>query len=528
MKEIRKLPTPIRVKILAKLLKGYPDSDYICDGFRHGFMLDFQGSEAPLSSDNSWSAVSQPEVVDDKLSQEAEKGRIAGPFSEAPFKNFKASPLALRPKPESGKFRLLHNLSYPYDLNSVNANIPKEATHVQYSSIKDAIYRIQELGAKSYLAKADIADAFRLIPLHPSQYHLTGFYWKGYWYDMCLPMGCSQSCKIFERFSDAIQWILLKEFNIKTIKLLDDFLFVENSKELCQKALSTFKWICEQVGIPIAEKKTAGPSNSLVFLGIELDTVAMQARLPGDKLSLYKEEIVNTLEKNKITLRELQSVIGRLQFATSVVSGGRPFLRRLYDLTIKVSKPHYKINLNQAAKEDLQIWLRFLDIYNGVSLITPHYKADSASLHLYSDASKYGYGVTFGKAWFQGTWSPRWQQFDITVLELYPIYMAMAIFGESLAHHKVVFHCDNQAIVAILNKQTSKSKPIMNIVRPLVCILLSHDILFKAQHIPGVSNDLCDMLSRQVATPDKLARYGMRPSPISIPDHILPDNFIPH
>ena len=147
-------------------------------------------------------------------------------------------------------------------------------------------------------------------------------------------MGCSQSCKIFERFSDAIQWILDKKFSIKTVKLLDDFLFVETSKDLCQIALSTFKRICEQVAIPIAEKKTTGPSNCLVFLGIELDTVAMQAPLPGDKLSLYKDEIVNTLDKNKVMLRDLQSVIGRLQFATSVVSGGRPFLRRLYDLTI--------------------------------------------------------------------------------------------------------------------------------------------------------------------------------------------------
>ena len=110
--EPSKLPTPIKVQTLAQLLKGYHDADYICDGFRQGFKLEFQGNEAPLSSVNSWSAVSQPDVVTEKLSQEAEKGRIAGPFSEAPFKNFKASPLALRPKPEPGKFRLLHNLSY--------------------------------------------------------------------------------------------------------------------------------------------------------------------------------------------------------------------------------------------------------------------------------------------------------------------------------------------------------------------------------------------------------------------------------
>ena len=522
-----KLPTPIKVQPLNRLLRKYKDRDYIVQGFLHGFKIDYQGEESSLFSKNSASATHNPEVVSSKLHNEQRLGRIAGPFNQPPFNNFKSSPLAIREKSEAGKYRVLHNLSYPYDLNSVNHNIPKDSTQVQYASIKDAIEVIQQHGTSTFMAKADIADAFRLIPLHPSSYHLTGFQWNGFWYDKCLPMGCSQSCKIFERFSDALQWILMEHFKVPSIKLLDDFLFLAPTERQCRKALFTFQQVCQQLNIPIAAHKTTPPSQSIVFLGIELDSLNMQARLPQEKIMKYQAEVAALITEKKVTLRHLRSVIGMLQFSTSIITTGRPFLRRLYDLTMQASKPFHKIAITTQVKADLQMWDKFLSKYNGVSLITPHYLADSQTLHLYSDASKSGYGVTFKTNWFQGKWSNDWKAYDITVLELYPIYMALSIFASQLAHHRVVFHCDNQAIVAVINKQTSKSKPIMSIIRPFVLILLKNDIHFSALHIPGVDNTICDFLSRQEATPAFIKTYGMSPSPTKIPHHILPENFCP-
>lgn len=520
------LPTQIKVNLLDKLLTGYQDRQYIIDGFTNGFMIDFTGKEDPLSSTNSQSAYIYHDVVDEKLKNETFLGRVAGPFDTPPFINFKSSPLAVREKAEKGKYRLLHNLSFPYNHQSVNANIPKESCHVQYATIKDAIQVIQTYGTSTFMAKTDIADAFRIIPLHPSQYHLTGFYWKGYWYDKCLPMGCSQSCKIFERFSDCLQWILQTKFNIQSIKLLDDFLFLAPSIDQCQTYLTTFCELCEQLDIPIAYKKTMGPTKAITFLGIQLDSDQMKACLPQDKIKKYHSEIKHYSKKNKVTLRELKSTIGMLQFATSVITCGRPFLRRLYDLTMQANKPYHMVTLNRQAKADLATWSSFLSAYNGISLISPHNIVDSQVCHLYSDASKQGYGVTFQSSWFQGTWPERWRAFDITVLELYPIFMAVNIFSETLSHHRVVFHCDNIAIVAVINKQTSKSNHIMDIIRPFVLTLLKHDIVFSAVHIPGRHNVICDILSRQVVTPSILQTYGMEPSPVHIPTHLLPGNFL--
>ena len=119
------LPTPIRIEMLEPLLKNYPDKVYLVKGFTTGFNIGYMGQHTNLISKNSISAIENPEVVKEMLNKERKQNRIAGPFKEKPFPIMKLAPLALRQKKDAGKFRLLHNLSFPYDEQSVNENIPR-------------------------------------------------------------------------------------------------------------------------------------------------------------------------------------------------------------------------------------------------------------------------------------------------------------------------------------------------------------------------------------------------------------------
>ena len=169
------------VDVLSSLLKGYHDSSYVINGFRQGFKLDYFGNNNPYMSNNSVTVQKNPLAALSKISTELSLNRIAGPFENPPLVSFKVSPLALREKADTGKFRLLHNLSYPYNEDSVNSNIPESCSKVKYESINDAVKSLQTI-PNAWMAKADIADAFRLIPIHPSDYNLTGFYLEGYYY----------------------------------------------------------------------------------------------------------------------------------------------------------------------------------------------------------------------------------------------------------------------------------------------------------------------------------------------------------
>ena len=377
-------PSPVMANTLNKFLRGYPFRKNIIDGFTFGFQLHFDGSDIKLDSRNSSSATLNPKHVDDKLQNELALGRIAGPFDTPPLANFKSSPLALREKHDLGKYRLLHNLSFPYDDRAVNFNIPRACSTVQYASLATAISHIQDLSPGVFLAKSDISDAFRLIPLHPSNYNLTGFHWKNsYWVDLCLPMGCASSCKIFESFSSALAWILTHKLGVgRMVKVLDDFLFLASTESECRRHLNSFLTLCREVGVPVAREKTLGPLTTLTFLGIELNTVTMRAQLPLDKLQKYSTTITDILTRNKVTMREIKSVTGMLQFSTSVVSHGRAFLRRMHDATIGIKKPHHFIRITHGIRHDLTLWQAFLSHYNGITIISRPPVSDSASLHL--------------------------------------------------------------------------------------------------------------------------------------------------
>ena len=47
------------------------------------------------------------------------------------------------------------------------------------SRMKIIISLIQTLPRPVFMAKSDIANAFRLVPITPHQYHLVGFYLEG-------------------------------------------------------------------------------------------------------------------------------------------------------------------------------------------------------------------------------------------------------------------------------------------------------------------------------------------------------------
>ena len=98
--------------------------------------------------------------------------------------------------------------------------------------------------------------------------------------------------------------------------------------------------------------------------GIELDSVNMEARLPPDKLAKCQDLISGFLRRRKVTLREIQSLTGSLNFACSVVVPGRPFLRRLIDRTLGIRSPHFLIRVTREVKEDLKVWQQFLASFN--------------------------------------------------------------------------------------------------------------------------------------------------------------------
>ena len=499
--------SPIILSAIEPWLDRYPAraaAHTIRSGFAVGFKLGYSGKRVHRMSKNLVSATKDMDRVMQKLDKEIKLGRIAGPFDSLPIPNLIVSPVGLVPKAQKGKFRMIHHLSHP-DGDSINDGIDRDICQVKYANFDDAISIVVRAGKGALLAKADIESAFRLLPIHPSDFHLLGICANNMFYvDKALPMGASCSPAYFETFSTFLEWVIRQDSGSDLIvHYMDDFLFVagngeERSQSLsCQMLVERFESICKKFGVPLAADKAAGPATVLVFLGLEIDTVNQTVSIPEDKLKSVIEKVRGASEASALTLRALQSVIGSLAFVCRAISPGRAFLRRLIDLTIGVRRPSQKIALSVGARSDLKMWLVFLRNFNGRAIFPDQFWWEDSDIQLFTDASgEIGFGGYFRGRWFQGRWPREVLNHSIAWLEFFPILVALVVWGDSLRGKRIVIRSDNTAVVAIINKQTSKCPLIMHLVRFFVLQCLKVNVTFFAKHIPGKNNGIADALSR--------------------------------
>ena len=498
----------------------------LLNGFMHGFSLQYEGERFARDSPCLKSALENPIIVKEKLRKEINLGRVVGPFTTRPLPNLQCSPLGLIPKKQPGEFRLIHHLSFPEGA-SINDSIDEKVCRVKYASFDDALSIVAQLRLSGdvFMAKLDIKSAFRLLPVNPLDFELLGFKFDGsYYVDRCLPMGCAISCRLFEMFSTFLEFVFKTKTGVQSIShYLDDYIMCFNSRDRCSLAMQQFQDVCNELGVPLASEKTEGPVQAITYLGLEIDAKQGQVRIPHDKLVKTRVLIDKALSSTKMTLCQIQSLIGSLSFLCKAISPGRTFLRRLINLTSGINRSYHRVRITRGAKQDLEMWRTFLSEFNGVTFFQVQEWVESFALQLYTDsAGSIGFGVYFQGKWTQGKW-PEWvlkMNLSIAALELFPIYVAIKIWGRELANRRVHFRSDNIATVAILNKKTSPCPTIMKMVRDIVLSCLLLNISLKATYIEGRNNCIADYLSRfQMVDFYRVAPTAAR-SGVRLPDNI--------
>lgn len=480
-------------------MADHPDgtlSSYILEGLQHGFNIGYTGARYYHRSSNLTSAHQQRAFVSRKLAEACAAGEVAGPYSEPPFQHLRCSGLGTVPK-KSGSLRLIHHLSAPTG-RSINDGISPEAFSLHYVTVDDAVRMVFDCGPGCHLTKVDIRSAFRLCPVRRADWELLGMHWEGaFYFDKRLPFGLRSSPFIFNCLADALQWILQHHGALHLLlHYLDDFLSVARTASQAAHHLAIFRLLFAYLGVPMADDKTAS-GTCVPFLGILLDTLAMEARLPEDKLADLRARLDSFQHRRTCSKRELLSLIGSLSFACKVVVPGRTFLRRLIDLSTTVGPLHHHVTLTAASRADLLWWRTFLSSWNGRSLFLEPWWTPSPDMELFTDASStVGYGAFFDNLWFAGTWDADLRGEDIAVQELYVIVLAVNTWGHRWPRRRVLFHCDNEAVVAVVRSGTSRSKRLMDLLRCLFFVCAKHHCSVSAVHIDGPSNAIADSLSR--------------------------------
>ena len=443
-------------------------AEYIVTGLWEGFRIgyNYQAHKWKRSEDNMRSAKDHPQVVDSYIRKECEAGRLLGPFDPDLFPAVQISRFGVIPKSEPDSWRLILDLSYP-EGRSVNDAISPEICSLSYMTVDDAVRAIVTIGQGAMLAKVDIKNAYRIVPVHPDDRPLLGMMWKEALYvDSALPFGLRSAPKIFTSIADALEWRLKRIGVQQVFHYLDDFLTVACPQSLqCKEELQVLLECFDRLGVPVAEQKLEGPTTTLTFLGIELDTGQMIRRLPPKKLKELKELVGEWLSKKACRISDLQSLVGKLQHASKVVRPGRTFLRRMFELLKGGARKQPWIRLNASFRLDLLWWHLYLESWNGVAMLE-NATMRNPDIYLYTDASgSFGCRAYWGNQWLQLQWSEGNREWSIARKELLPIVIACMVWGQRWKQQTVRVHCDNAAVVEVIRAGYAKDPHLLQLLR---------------------------------------------------------------
>jgi len=149
-----------------------------------------------------------------------------------------------------------------------------------------------------------------------------------WWCDEFLPFSCFKSPAIFNLFGSVLEWILQTQPDQEhRLHYLDDILAIFPrfaASDAPNRYQGEFSQICSDLGFQVKEEKHE-EGHGIRFLGIEIDTEAMEARLPPDKHEKATALVNSTLAQHSVTQRSLETTVGFWAFASKVMPASRPF-----------------------------------------------------------------------------------------------------------------------------------------------------------------------------------------------------------
>ena len=321
--------TPLNITAWDVRLQDYHDSNVV-KFLRYGWLINYTTDKLPdSSSSNHSSALSYSEHVDCYIANELELGAIAGPFIHNPLPwPLICSPLQTVPKHASTKRCVVMDLSFPPS-HSVNSGIPHNTYLDEHYKLRlPGIDRLCEFilqhGRGCLLYKLDLQRAYRQLPIDPKDYFYLGFRHKNmHYFDTRCPFGLRTSAMICQRTTKAVVHCFT-ELGFFTDVYLDDF-YGADTPDRASLAFQTLQDLLHKLRLQTSPDKDCPPSTNMVCLGVEVDSDHFTRSVMETRVKDLLSELSPWSSHQSYTLKQLQSLLGKLSFVTACVKPGRIF-----------------------------------------------------------------------------------------------------------------------------------------------------------------------------------------------------------
>ena len=520
--------TPINVDRFQELLLNHPNPPFIasvCAGLHGGFwpwantLKDgypsvYDGAK-PTPHDEE-----KAKFIRAQRDVEVLKGRFSQPFGPDLLPGMYCMPAHTIPKPNSTDLHMVTDHSAgPFSLNSMVdclqvTGYPLDSmTHM--GEMLTAHHRSTTDGRKSLVWKSDIAEAYRLMPLHPHwQLKQINTVDTMRYVDWNVPFGNSSSAAIFISFNSLVAWIANNEHGIRNLATYmddssgfdydDDLLPYPPYQTSFPRHQTLLLELWDELSIPHKPKKQVF-SPVIPIIGIDVDpnmlTLSLSPKRRADlcdALYAWAVKPVNGAKAN-YQLKHWQQMGGWVNWALNMYPLLRPCLNNFYHKISGVHDPTKCIWVNSCVRDDFAWAVRHVESSTGIHILhSPDWDPSSADFTAYCNACPSGLGFWYPSlaVGFHSPMPVDSQLTSIFYFEALCVFCALKdIASRTTRGSKVVIFTDNLNTVHIFNSLTCLPE-YNHLLRRSVDVVLANELDLRVLHIPGEQNVIADALSR--------------------------------
>ena len=244
--------------------------------------------------------------------------------------------------------------SYRLIFNFKNCNQAVLYRHFKMETLNSVISMISP---GSYFASLDLKHAYYTIPVALKQRKFLNFLWLGNLYEFnALSMGLSSCPRILTKVMKPPLAYLRKK-GCTVSGYIDDFFIQGNNFRECYSSLEEAVFLFLQLGFHVhPEKSVLIPSQSLTFLGFNLNSVSMTLSLTQEKRDKLESLCTEAMNGEDLSICFVAKVIGKVVSALPGMVFGRLHYRNLerdkiYALSANQGDYDALMPLSPAAKE---------------------------------------------------------------------------------------------------------------------------------------------------------------------------------
>ena len=398
------------------------------------------------------------------------------------------SNIFLRPK-KTGDYRMILNLK---QLN--------EFVRYHHFKMDHLSSTLTLVSPGCYFTSIDLSDAYFSVSVAETHRKYMQFAFNGQYYQFtCLANGVSSAPRSFTKIMKVPLSTLRERHGILITAYLDDLLIVADSPKAVLQATNFTQTMLRALGFTISESKSViKPTQSITFLGFDLNSVTMQVTVPPTKALDIKNTVLNTMQLDNISVRQFAGLLGKLAATLPGNRYGQLFLKHLEVAKTKALRPNPQnydviMPISQTVQTELTWWSDNIEhVHKPIYLGNPQ-------LTIFTDASFLGWGchIPSCNEEYGGRWEVSDLQFDINYLELKAILLSLQACPIELHGQHVQIQSDNMTAVTGINKQGSTHSTRCNsITRQIWLWAIDKQLWLSAAHCPGVLNVKADAASR--------------------------------